>query len=266
MLGNFHTHTTFCDGKNTPEEMVLAAIEKGFASIGFTGHVTTPYDLSYCMQDMEGYRADILRLKERYKKEIQIYLGIEEDLYSRVNRDQYDYIIGSMHYAKYNDSYYSIDSGTEYIQKCVRLWGNDPLAFAEYYFSTYSQYILERKPEIVGHFDLLTKYDEMIEPLFLQKEAYYGIAEKYLEIALNSGCIFEINTGAMGKGYRTSPYPCERLLHVMKKCEAKVMLSSDSHSIATLDYQFEDMRHLLKDIGFQHTYMIYNHKFCKESL
>lgn len=266
MLGNFHTHTTFCDGKNTPEEMVLAAIEKGFASIGFTGHVTTPYDLSYCMQDMEGYRADILRLKERYKKEIQIYLGIEEDLYSRVNRDQYDYIIGSMHYAKYNDSYYSIDSGTEYIQKCVRFWGNDPLAFAEYYFSTYSQYILERKPEIVGHFDLLTKYDEMIEPLFLQKEAYYGIAEKYLEIALNSGCIFEINTGAMGKGYRTSPYPCERLLHVMKKCEAKVMLSSDSHSIHTLDYQFEDIKRLLKDIGFQYTYMLYNNEFCKESL
>ena len=28
MLSNYHTHTTFCDGKNTAEEVVLSAIEK----------------------------------------------------------------------------------------------------------------------------------------------------------------------------------------------------------------------------------------------
>jgi len=27
---NFHTHSTFCDGKNTPEENVISAIKKGF--------------------------------------------------------------------------------------------------------------------------------------------------------------------------------------------------------------------------------------------
>ena len=26
---DLHMHTTFCDGKNTPEEMVLSAIDKG---------------------------------------------------------------------------------------------------------------------------------------------------------------------------------------------------------------------------------------------
>ena len=30
MLSNYHTHTTFCDGKNSHEEIVLFAIEKGF--------------------------------------------------------------------------------------------------------------------------------------------------------------------------------------------------------------------------------------------
>ena len=43
------------------------------------------------------------------------------------------------------------------------------------------QYILRRRPDIIGHFDLLTKYDEMVEPIFLDKEGYYEIAEKYLE-------------------------------------------------------------------------------------
>ena len=33
---DLHMHTTFCDGKNTPEEIVLYAIDKGFSAIGFS--------------------------------------------------------------------------------------------------------------------------------------------------------------------------------------------------------------------------------------
>ena len=45
---NFHTHTTYCDGKNTPEEMVQAAIALGMTAIGFSGHshsVTETYGM-----------------------------------------------------------------------------------------------------------------------------------------------------------------------------------------------------------------------------
>ena len=76
MLSNLHTHSTFCDGRNTPEEIVLAALEKGFSSIGFSGHAYTPFDLRYCMKNTEGYIREIWRLKEKYGKDIQIYLGI----------------------------------------------------------------------------------------------------------------------------------------------------------------------------------------------
>ena len=62
MLTNFHTHTVFCDGKNTPEEMVLSAIEKGFTALGFSGHGLTSFDPGYCLRDTAGYRAEILRL------------------------------------------------------------------------------------------------------------------------------------------------------------------------------------------------------------
>ena len=40
---NLHTHTTYCDGKDTPEQVVLKAIEKGFNSIGFSGHAPNNY-------------------------------------------------------------------------------------------------------------------------------------------------------------------------------------------------------------------------------
>ena len=35
---NLHTHTIYCDGANTPEEFVKAAIESGFEGIGFSSH------------------------------------------------------------------------------------------------------------------------------------------------------------------------------------------------------------------------------------
>ena len=34
---DYHTHTTFCDGKCTAEEMVCAAISFGMDEIGFSG-------------------------------------------------------------------------------------------------------------------------------------------------------------------------------------------------------------------------------------
>ena len=46
---DLHVHTTYCDGKNTPEEVVLSAIEKGVERLGFSGHAYTSFDESYCM-------------------------------------------------------------------------------------------------------------------------------------------------------------------------------------------------------------------------
>ena len=127
MLANLHTHSTFCDGKSTPEEIVLSAIGKGFSSIGFSGHGYTPYDLRYCMKDTSGYKKEILRLREVYRDKIQIYLGVEEDAFSIVNRREFDYIIGSSHYLKVGGEYYPIDSGPSYFEKCLELLGGKAL-------------------------------------------------------------------------------------------------------------------------------------------
>ena len=41
-LQNLHQHSIFCDGKNTPEEVVQEAIAKGFGAIGFSSHCYMP--------------------------------------------------------------------------------------------------------------------------------------------------------------------------------------------------------------------------------
>ena len=261
MLFNFHTHTSFCDGKNTAEEMVETAIREGFCSLGFSGHGYTAFDQRYCITDVSGYRAEIIRLKEKYKKDIQIYLGVEEDILGRAERADFDYVIGSSHYYRIGEKLFDVDGSMADTLNALKECGGDPLNLAEIYYSNFTDYILWAKPDIVGHFDLLTKFDEKDTPLFLNNKEYEKIAEKYLTFALKSDCIFELNTGAISRGYRTTPYPAENLLHIMKKNNAKITISSDAHKKENLSFGLSEAKEYLSYMGFKKVYALCDGKF-----
>jgi putative transport protein len=69
MLSSPHVHTQFCDGKTPAEDMVLAAMDLGFASIGFSSHAKQRYDHRYAMDDERerNYIAEIRRLQKKYE-------------------------------------------------------------------------------------------------------------------------------------------------------------------------------------------------------
>jgi len=265
MLCNLHTHTTFCDGKNTPEEVVLSAIEKGFDSIGFSGHGYTDFDLSYCIKDMVEYVSAINSLKEKYKNKIQIYLGVEEDVFCPCDKHNFDYMIASSHYVCVDGTNYPIDGGQECFQKCMDLFDNDVVRFADEYYKAFCKYISVSKADIIGHFDLITKYDEP-DMKFLSNEKYFETAERYLKEMLKKEMLFEVNTGAMVRGLRSAPYPHERHLYTIKKNGGRVILSSDCHRREFLDGYFAEARALLRDVGFEHVYVLYNGEFIKDSV
>jgi len=81
---NFHTHTIYCDGKDTPEELVKAAMEKGFTHLGFSGHSYLEIDKDFAMDDADQrkYWDDIHALKEQYRDKLYIFCGLEQDCYS----------------------------------------------------------------------------------------------------------------------------------------------------------------------------------------
>ena len=266
MLANYHTHSTFCDGKNTPEEIVVAAIEKGFASLGFSGHAYTPFDVRYCMKDTDSYVREIKRLKEKYRKDIQIYLGVEEDAFAPICRSELDYVIGSSHYLNSNGRYIPIDSSRDYFCSCLEAVDYDVNKLAEIYYSSFCDYVKRYKPDIIGHYDLITKYSEQIPALQNLSKEYGDIAEKYLREMISTDSIVEVNTGAITRGARSTVYPSEELLYMLKKEDAKITLSSDSHAIATLDGCFAETKKYLYDIGFRSYYVILDGKFTPTDL
>ena len=106
---NYHTHTIFSDGINTPEEIVKKAIGLGFTHLGFSEHAYAPMDLGSCMklEDTQRYFEEIQRLKKLYRDDIRIFCGLEVDYYSEIDTNGFDFLIGSCHYIEKDGKYYS---------------------------------------------------------------------------------------------------------------------------------------------------------------
>ena len=89
---NLHTHTCYCDGRDTPEDVVKAAIAQGMNTLGFSGHSYVPFDLPCCMnlEETASYRLEISRLKKLYEDQLKEDCFIESDVMATY-RDKKDF-------------------------------------------------------------------------------------------------------------------------------------------------------------------------------
>lgn len=241
-MRDLHTHTLYSDGKNRAEEMVLAAIEKGLDEIGISDHAYTFFDESYCIkkENIPSYLAEIAALKEKYKDRITVKCGIEQDLYSAESTAPFDYAIGSLHYLKCGETYYPLDCKKEdFISLAEKEFGGDYYALAERYFSLVSAYAERDDITFIGHFDLITKYNEG-NALFDENHLrFLAAAEQAADALLAAGKPFEINTGAIKRGYRTIPYPTTAIYDYLRRKGATFLLSSDAHTTDGIAFAFE---------------------------
>jgi len=247
-FSNYHTHTLLCDGKADAEAIVQTALSLGCSEIGFSGHGYTDFDESYCMseENEKKYKETVLSLKEKYKGKINVLLGIEKDVYSDREYDDYDYVIGGVHYIKAGGRYYDVDESKEQqllvISNC---FGGDPYAFCEAYYENVAKLYEKTKCDIVAHFDLVTKFNEDGSIFDTKNERYLRAVDRALDALSSCPVMFEINTGAISRGYRTTPYPEQSIINKIKSRGKSLLLSSDAHRKEDLLFGFEEFKHLL---------------------
>ncbi len=250
---NIHSHTNYADGLNTADEMAQAALRLGWHTLGFSEHAHADYDVGSMAVDQEPqYRAEIRRLARTYAGRIHILLGCEHDWWSPTRFEEYDYAIESVHYLRAGGEYLGVDHTRDILTDGInRLFSGDPYAMCREYFRTVCASIEGTCAQVLGHIELVMKFNERRDLFDDADPRYLDCALETAGLASRSGRLVEINTGAIARGYRTLPYPGAAMLRRIAECGGRIMLTSDCHDAARLDAGFADAAALAKACGFR---------------
>ncbi len=237
MKTNYHTHSTFCDGSATPEEMVVAALAKGFDALGFSSH-------SDMVEDLPAYCREIARLKAKYAGRIRILCGLEAELAKPFVRPEgLDYVIGSFHFIAAPDgAFFPFDASPEILQAGIRdHFGGDGEAFVRAYFAFERKIVRRSDFDFLAHCDLVRKFN-VRHPYFDESADWYRaeLVETADAIAAG-GKPVEINTGAISRGWMDDVYPSSEFRRLLAERGVRFLLSSDAHSPGALDTAFDRM-------------------------
>ncbi|MBR4161945.1 MAG: histidinol-phosphatase, partial [Solobacterium sp.] len=242
MRQNLHTHSTYCDGINPPEEMVLKAIEKGFTILGFSGHGYVSIDgAAMSVENVREYIQTVQMLQEKYKDQIEIYLGIEQDSLNRlIVKEPFSFVIGSIHFLTHNGVSLPIDYNRGIMEFMVNEWYEGKfINLAKQYYQDMREMAKWDEVDIIGHLDLITKFNEDESFIRFDDPAYVKEACDTID-AYAGKKIMEVNTGAISRNYRKTPYPAKNLLRYMHEKGVQICLNSDCHNAEYLDCYFEE--------------------------
>lgn len=224
MLASYHNHTPLCHhAEGTPEEYVLHAIRHGYSVFGFSDHAPHCFtdDLFASRMspaDLPFYVETVSQLREKYKNDIEIHIGLELEYYPK--------------YHKRNMQMYR-EAGIEYLILGQHLLGNGKLpdgmnSFAETSInSSYTAYVDQVIEAMeTGDFCYFAHPD-----VFRYKgddDFYKAESERLIRAAISHGVPLEVNMFGL---YEHRHYPNPLFWEVASKLSPKVILGRDAHQI-----------------------------------
>lgn len=263
-LSNYHSHCTFCDGRSSMEDFIKFALAKGVKKYGFSSHAPLPFDTFWNMKldDLPEYKAEFLRLKEKYRAEIDLYIGLEVDyihnffelnnkLYST---DGFDYLIGSIHYMDSlpTGGFWCIDGNfTDFYAGLKILFDGEIRPAVERFFELSEAMIEKGGFDIVGHFDKITFNASKCADFEITDKWYKNRVGEVLELIKRKGLILEINTKSLRE--RGFVYPDFQFFSLINELQIPVTVNSDCHYPTNILDGFEQTFKVLKEAGFRST-------------
>jgi histidinol-phosphatase (PHP family) len=222
---NYHTHTVRCrHAKGTEREYIETAIANGITVLGFSDHSPYVFPGGYCsnyrmeLSQAEDYFSTLSRLRDEYRDQIEIHIGVEAEYYPRFFEDTVrflenfpcEYMILGQHNLNNEiqpDSFYA-GSPTD-----------DP-AKLTVYADTVIEGMRTGKFLYLAHPDLLP-YDGPADDGVYERE--YG---RICAEAKRLGIPLEVNMLGLASGRR---YPCDRFWRLAGRYGNRVVIGFDAH-------------------------------------
>jgi histidinol-phosphatase (PHP family) len=238
---NYHTHCTYCDGKNSIEEMTRAAIAKSFDVLGFSSHAPLLRNFDFLIQEeaLPDYIREIRELDHKLP-EIKLLAGLENDFVPGLNKPfefyksqyQLDYIIGGVHLVKpqQGDELWFIDGPNRqtyddglrdffdhHIQKAVTCFWEQTFEMIE-----------TENFDIIAHLDKIKMHNQ--KRFFQEEEKWYRtLVIHAIDLIKDKNIIVEINSRGIYKKRCEDFYPSDFILSLVAKKDIPVVISSDAH-------------------------------------
>ncbi len=264
-LFNLHTHSIFSDGKSTPEDVVLEAINQGLKVLGFSDHSPVPFENSFAIKndEVQNYIDTINFLKEKYKDQIKIYCSMEMDFIPGIVKDfkktkeelNLDYMIGSVHLVGNNiDRLWFIDGSKAetYDEGLFNYYDGDIKKGVRAFFHQYNEMIETEEFDIVGHFDKIKMHNR--GRYFSENDKWYrDYLMETLTLIKEKSLIVEVNTRGIYKKRSDDFYPSAWLFPIMREMNIPVVISSDSHKAEELTLCFKEAEEALRASGYKET-------------
>lgn len=260
MLADYHIHCEYSDDSiYLMEDVVKDAIKKGINEICFTDHVDYGIKLDwdsgkeimyrngepFANVDYPRYEKQIKELQNKYK-DIIIKMGLEfgmqvhtipqfQKLY---NQYPFDFIILSCH--QVNDQ----EFWTQDFQN-----GKTQQEYNEAYYQEIYDVISQYKDySVLGHLDLIVRYDEKgVYPF----EKVKHLIEKILKQVIQDGKGIEVNTSYHRYGIKDMT-PSRDILKLYRELGGTIItIGSDSHKEEHLGAYIQEAKKELIALGFE---------------
>lgn len=255
ILSDNHLHSSFSSDSTAPAEaMIRRALELGLSSMCFTEHNDYDYppeDGKIVFNiDFDNYFDTLSVLREKYRGQIDVRIGIEQGLMasvaSRVDAfdpdNRLDFIIGSSHLVNGDDPYYP------------EFWNNSDVkgTILSYYESIIDNLNTCHNFDVYGHIDYIARYIPAQRTSEYREKDFHDILDHILRTIISKGKGIEINTaGLRYSTAQTNPSPF--ILKRYHELGGEIITTgSDAHAPEYLAYSFSQVPAILKEAGFRY--------------
>ncbi|KAH6611966.1 Polymerase/histidinol phosphatase-like protein [Boeremia exigua] len=271
MPHSHHSHSgQFCGhATNKLEDVIQAAIAKGFHSFALTEHIprelidfypeeTDSHTEESLVQLFDDYYAEAVRLRDKYAHQIQILIAFESEwirpsslkiVQGILDKYTFDFFMGSIHHTHT----VPIDfDRAMYEQARDKAGGTDEQLFEDYFDEQYDM-LQALRPPIVGHFDLIRLLSDNRDTAFEGMDGVWNKMKRNLEYIAGYGGLLEFNSAGLRKGL-LEPYPCLPVTKMFSNMGGGFVLSDDSHGIEQIGTNYSRLLEYVQKTGVDKVY------------
>ncbi|MFT0802071.1 histidinol-phosphatase HisJ [Bacillus swezeyi] len=246
-----HVHSPFCPhgSKDEFRHYIEELCKKGFQSVTFTEHAPLPpsfsdptpqKDSAMPMSDLERYFESLQHLKEEYKGQIDVLIGLEVD-YIRAYEveiktflDTYgtflDDSILSVHFLPAGSSHICLDYDEDAFQNLIRCCGSIEQVYLAYYREIFSSIVSSLgpfKPKRIGHITLVKKFVKIFP--YTMSASVRELVSSCIAEAGKRGLELDFNTSGLRKPHAGEVYLEDWMMGEAQQKNIPLVFGSDAH-------------------------------------